>query len=221
MKKIFLVFVAFLVTSSMLTGIAMAKTKEIRINRAGYLDVFTRGDASLKPDHLRTIDGIVAYLEANPRVTLFLKGSVSREIIHGNCFVNDDSTYYSLHKSRRDTKELDGEEACEQALGYARAVAVKNKIISNGIDSSRIEISEGVDSGAREGDHSLNRAVSYWYLEVPPGTEFISSREDADGDLILAVKVPLHERVKEWWHNKIKRLKDRPRGRKIPADEPR
>ena len=186
--------------------------KTIRIHKAGYLDGFPSGDARLQPQHYPIIEQIVAHLKKHPKVTLVIKGSVSLEKIQrGFCYVSPDYTYYSLSTPRADTQKVVGEEECERALGFARAVAVKNEIVKKGIDPKRIKMFTEVDTAKRPGGHGDNRAVGYWYLEVPEDTKFLDASEDlSTGDLILEVQMPTACEIrKAKWHKKCQEMKEK------------
>ena len=164
---------------------------ETRIEKAGYMDNFARGSANLQQSHIQATYQIVAYLEQHPKTTLFLKGSVSTErIAGGRCYVTDDYSYFSMSRPKTGARKITNEAECEEALGTARVAVVKGAIVGQGIQPGRIHTFVEVDQGRRGGQHDLNRAVSYWYLEAPEGTTVVDVHEDSDGDLVLVVEKP-------------------------------
>jgi hypothetical protein len=180
------------------------KREDIKVLPAGYIDRFRPGDARIDIYQILLIDDVVNYLNANPGVKIFLRGSVSLEkFSKGRCYFTKDYTWFSaLPPTPGEIEEafgFDNENDCEAALGVSRTVSVKAELIKRHIDSGRIGSSEIYDIQPRGGNHSLNRAVTYYYLKVPDGTRFISSREEKNGDVILTVELPTRcEQMKMW-----------------------
>ena len=193
--------------------VQVTMTQTVQIDKAGWADGFEMGHSELQPQHYATINQIVVALKQKPQVRLAIKGSVSTErIINGYCFVSADYTYFSLNKSRADTKKVMGEDECQRALGFSRAIKFGKQIVSQGIAGKRVDIFVGVDMGRRSGGHSENRAVSFWYINLPEGAKLLEATEQADGKLLATYQVqkvvtkqcPL----KAWWAKERQQIKD-------------
>ena len=50
-----------------------------------------------------------------------------------------------------------------------------------GVESRRIHIATSVDIGSRRGDHSRNRAISYYYVNIPKGCQVVNVEEGDQG----------------------------------------
>ncbi|MFC1598692.1 hypothetical protein ACFL2U_01645 [Patescibacteria group bacterium] len=174
MKKFVLIFsitVLFLYANT-----STARTDNIKVvtveKRAGWLDNFRVGSATLKNQHKKQLKKIGEQMVADRSMDVVFKGSYSAERITNGCYVGytkDDQTVFSLRpiKNLPGSRRVKDEVRCQELLGEARAQNVAEFLASLGIRKSRIHIVDAVDAAIRRGPHSCNRAVSFWLADIP------------------------------------------------------
>jgi len=214
MRKCLLLVAAVLFLVIAYPALAKGKTKIVIVAKSGWIDDFEVGHSELQAQQYAAIKQVVRYLQQHPQVRIVLKGSVSDEKIkRGYCFASDDFLYFSLDKWADNSYRYDSESLCENLLGQSRLAQVKREMIRQGIKEEGIMGFTEVDVGNRPGSHSQNRAVSYWYVEVPNGAKLKKASEDNGGNLVATFILPTFCDKFHLWLQDIKEKFPRPKSR--------
>lgn len=158
--------------------------------KAGWIDQFAPGRSQLGLHQKMGIYEISRYVKDHPRVTVVFKGSVSEEKIRdGNCSTADDGKDFFLDQTG--DVSIKDERKCEQALGGSRAMQCADELMSyhavTKLSWKQVVTFTDVDFGTRSGGHDLNRAVSYWYIELPENAIIQRLTEKSEtGELVVS-----------------------------------
>jgi hypothetical protein len=182
--------------------LAAAAVYELVVPKSGWIDGFKSGSSELNSQQIAKIHEISEILKQHPEQKIVLKGSVSSEVIKGGvCCTSVDGKDFSLGACAGEGVTINGEQESEIALGFSRAKQAEAVFKKDGIEAERISLFKEVDFYRRPGDHSKNRAVSYWLVDLPENailTEDLHENPET-GDLVANYTFPKKSFCDKFW----------------------
>lgn len=145
-------------------NLGVLPSEQAIVNPHTWVENFPTGTNTLIESQGPALNKIRTYLVEHPNDVAVLIGLVSDLQIRGSCYVNYSTGYFSLRQNQAGCMVLSGNRACQEALSLSRGIAVRNWLLSNGIEPPRVRILNFNAVGLKIGGNYPNQAVASWII---------------------------------------------------------